>query len=886
MAGPPSEVGPGQAGPRSGQSRLPHDGPVGQSPRDASSKRVRAEPSPHTLRVVSLRRWLPRVVFAAGLLSLLVLLGKLHYDYRHEVNEAAQAEAAAELRRTAYDLELALRRGAKQDLHSELAELRLNPAIMQAILLGADGVVLAAAEPGAAGRSVDDQGPGFPREAAQRVRQTGTPELAQAPDGRRLWALGPVTLQAGSGTGQAVRRGTLVLAYDLGPRIAHIWAQFREEALVFGVTSLLIVAALFWLAHHGIVRPAAILSAAMARIEAGDYTALPQFTGSGKFLDMSKALARMAAAIQARNAEVDEGQRRFRELADASLEAVVVHRQGRITNANGAAERLWSVPAGGLLGRDLFTLLAAHERARLAQRIGRRINGIWQVDIVDSAGQIVPTEASVRHLQPGPDGLTVASLHDLRERRAAQAEISRLTRFDALTGLASRHALLERVAEELAVCRAHARRACLATLNVVAFQAVNDSLGMEAGDAVLRLLARRMTTQQERGATLARLHSDHFALLSPDLPDDPDAAAVHAARCVERLLASIAEPIEIQGHALHLRATAGLVLIPNGERNATGLLRAAETAMHQADRQGPDQLHFFSRELQERAATRLRVRNELARALERGDELVLHYQPQVGANGQLLGLEALVRWQHPRRGMVSPASFVEEAEASGLIVPLGYWALEQATACLRRWQHGGEGHPWATGLTMSVNVSPRQFKEADFTRRVESLLARSGLPAGSLEIELTEGLLVDDLEAALQQMAELRRLGVRLALDDFGTGFSSLSYLRRLPIDTLKIDRSFVVDIDAPAGPEQGKRPTVLIEAIVAMGHRLGLRVLAEGVETDVQLAHLLRVGCDAFQGYRFSRALAEPQLHDWALHHRLASNYRDRVHAPHELQG
>ena len=230
------------------------------------------------------------------------------------------------------------------------------------------------------------------------------------------------------------------------------------------------------------------------------------------------------------------------------------------------------------------------------------------------------------------------------------------------------------------------------------------------------------------------------------------------------------------------------------------------------------------------------------------------------------GVEALVRWQHPRRGLIPPGAFIAEAEASGLIIPLGHWVLQEAATTLRRWQNDNAHAAWAQPLTMAVNVSPRQFREPDFVDRVCAILEQLGLNALSLELELTETVVADDLDATLEKMQQLRRYGVRFALDDFGTGYSSLSYLKRLPIDTLKIDRSFVMDIDAPTPAVLGgKRPAVLIEAIIAMAHQLDMQVLAEGVETPAQLAHLKASGCDIFQGYFFSKPLPEAQLQPWA---------------------
>jgi diguanylate cyclase (GGDEF)-like protein len=493
---------------------------------------------------------------------------------------------------------------------------------------------------------------------------------------------------------------------------------------------------------------------------------------------------------------------------------------------------------------------------------------------MNAQGDRIPCECSVRQRESDGQVVRAVAARDIRERLAAEAEIRQLAHFDALTGLCNRRLLLEQVTQELVEVERHQRRAALAVLNLNAFQSVNDSLGMAAGDTVLRTVARRLSALQSQGQTLARVDGDSFALLLTGLDGSLEVASARAARDIEILLAAIAEPIEVDGHTLHLNAGAGLVMIPNDSSEPLELLREAETAMHLAKEARDSRVRFFAHALQEAASSRLALRNDLRGALKQSAHgepphpLLLHYQPQVDAHGQLQGVEALVRWQHPVRGLIPPGAFIAEAEASGLIVPLGNWVLEEAANCLRRWQSNETTQAWAQHLSMAVNVSPRQFREPDFIARIEDVLERVGINALSLELELTESVVADDLESTLEKIEVLRRLGVRFALDDFGTGYSSLSYLKRLPIDTLKIDRSFVMDIDAPEQTQSGKRPAVLINAIVAMAHQLDLHVLAEGVETPTQLARLVQVGCDSFQGYHFSRPLPESALCAWAAQH------------------
>ena len=820
----------------------------------------------HTVRVFNLRLWLPLSLIIASAVMALILVADQQRHYAQDLQRFADHTAHAELLETQRALETVLRRSDGSGTVGIVSQLGLNPAIAHAALVGPDGKVIAATRFAWKGRTAAEHLPGYPEDAVRQVRRAQRELLTLDRAQLRLTAVAPVTMGLQSGEVRATRQGMLWIDYDLRPVAAETWNQLRTQAVVLAMAVLLGSLGLLALARWGILRPVAALRAGMERIGAGDFTHLPRLQGSGDFHDLGQALQKMANELQARNTALAESEARFRQLSDASFEAIILHENGRITDANAAADRLMGVAPGGLVGTAILSWVSPPFLERTIQRTTQGMEGVWEVDLQDAQGQTIPCECSVRRRQLDNRQVRVVAVRDIRTRLAAEAEIRQLAHFDALTGLSNRRSLLEQVVQELAAADLQPRRAALATININAFQSVNDSLGMAAGDTVLRTMARRLSALQSQGQRLARVDGDTFALLLCDLQGDLNQASAEAARTIERLLAVIAEPLEVQGQVLHLSAGAGVVMIPNDSRDAPELLREAETAMHRAKDAGDSRVYFFAHALQEAASERLALRSDLRRALEaKPAPLLLHYQPQVDSQGRLAGVEALVRWQDPRRGLVSPVHFIPEAEASGLIVPLGNWVLEEAATTLHRWQNDPACAAWATKLTMAVNVSARQFREADFIGRIESLIARVGIDAFSLELELTESVLVDDLEATLEKMAQLRSHGVRFALDDFGTGYSSLAYLKRLPIDVLKIDRSFTMDIDAPEHSGQGKRPAVLIDAIVAMAHQLDLRVLAEGVETLAQQERLLRSGCDLFQGYRFSRPLPEAEFRAWA---------------------
>lgn len=820
----------------------------------------------HTVRVFNLRLWLPLSLIIASAVMALILVADQQRHYAQDLQRFADHTAHAELLETQRALETVLRRSDGSGTVGIVSQLGLNPAVAYAALVGPDGKVIAATRFAWKGRTAAEHLPGYPEDAVRQVRRAQRELLTLDRAQLRLTAVAPVTMGLQSGEVRATRQGMLWIDYDLRPVAAETWNQLRTQAVVLAMAVLLGSLGLLALAHWGILRPVAALRAGMERIGAGDFNHLPRLQGSGDFHDLGQALEKMASELQARNTALAESEARFRQLSDASFEAIILHENGRITDANAAADRLMGVPPGGLVGTPILSWVSPSFLDRTIQRTTQGMEGVWEVELQDAQGQAIPCECSVRRRQLGNRQVRVVAVRDIRTRLAAEAEIRQLAHFDALTGLSNRRSLLEQVVQELAAAELQPRRAALATININAFQSINDSLGMAAGDTVLRTMARRLSALQSQGQRLARVDGDTFALLLCDLQGDLNQASAEAARTIERLLAAIAEPLEVQGQVLHLSAGAGVVMIPNDSRDAPELLREAETAMHRAKDAGDSRVYFFAHALQEAASERLALRSDLRRALEaKPAPLLLHYQPQVDSQGRLAGVEALVRWQDPRRGLVSPVHFIPEAEASGLIVPLGNWVLEEAATTLHRWQNDPACTPWATKLTMAVNVSARQFREADFIGRIESLIARVGIDAFALELELTESVLVDDLEATLEKMAQLRSHGVRFALDDFGTGYSSLAYLKRLPIDVLKIDRSFTMDIDAPEHSGQGKRPAVLIDAIVAMAHQLDLRVLAEGVETLAQQERLLRSGCDLFQGYRFSRPLPEAEFRAWA---------------------
>jgi diguanylate cyclase (GGDEF)-like protein len=405
--------------------------------------------------------------------------------------------------------------------------------------------------------------------------------------------------------------------------------------------------------------------------------------------------------------------------------------------------------------------------------------------------------------------------------------------------------LMDRMGQALASAQRRQQGGALLFIALDNFKTLNDTLGNDQGDLLLQQVAQRLNSCVRSVDTVARLGGDEFVVMLEELSQNPEELARDALGVGEKILAMLAVPYALKGY--QYRSTPSIGIAPfEGDQTSVGeLLKQADLAMYQAKTAGRNTLRFFSPEMQAVVTARAALEEDLRSALVQ-DEFLLHYQPQVNQTGQCVGVEALVRWAHPQRGMVSPAQFIPLAEETGLILPLGRWVLHHACTLLARWQD----EPQLAHLTMAVNVSSRQFRHASFVDDVARVLAITGAPSGKLKLELTESLLVEDMETTIATMAALRSYGVGFSLDDFGTGYSSLSYLKRMPLDQLKIDQSFVRDLLTDPND------AAIVDTIIALSRSLGLEVIAEGVETPEQRDLLARAGCHLYQGYLFSRPL------------------------------
>ena len=520
---------------------------------------------------------------------------------------------------------------------------------------------------------------------------------------------------------------------------------------------------------------------------------------------------------------------------------------GHILTVNQAFTRITGYSEAEVVGRTPHMLRSGRHGPEFYAALWQALRevGHWQGEVWNRRknGEIYPELLSISAVEDQRSVVCnyVGVFTDISQIKESQAQLAHLAHYDPLTNLPNRLLLGSRLQHAIEQAQRQGRGLAVLFLDLDRFKNVNDSLGHPAGDELLVAVTARLTHRLRAEDTLARLGGDEFVVLLERLREPRDAALV-----ARTLLDALAEPFVLsQGSEVYIGASIGISLYPDDGGDAHQLIQHADVAMYQCKEQGRNTYGFYTQVLTDTANQRLEMETKLRRALER-NEFVLHYQPQVSlADGRIIGAEVLVRWASKEGGLVPPNLFIPLAEDTGLIVPLGEWVLREACSQWARWQAAGRAP-----ATLAVNISPRQFRQQNLATMVGRILAETGMPAAALELELTESALMHQGVGAEASLRELKRLGVELAIDDFGTGYSSLAYLKRFPIDRLKIDQSFVRDISSEASGHE------LVTTIIAMARNLNLRVLAEGVETTEQKVFLRARNCDACQGYLFSRPL------------------------------
>jgi diguanylate cyclase (GGDEF)-like protein/PAS domain S-box-containing protein len=531
---------------------------------------------------------------------------------------------------------------------------------------------------------------------------------------------------------------------------------------------------------------------------------------------------------------------------------VIADRDGRVVSVNQAFCDISGYEMDELQGQQTAALGFGFGRREVRRQVRTALqtSGHWQGEVRTSRkdGSLYTCWAAITQQRDANGAVThyIGILNDITQFREVERNLVRLAHVDTLTDLPNRSLLADRVGQLTSVSRRDHRPFTLMFMDLDQFKNINDTHGHSVGDALLGEMARRLQGSLREVDTVARLGGDEFAVLLPGA--DAAGAELVAAKLLERL----AEPCMVQGHELSMTMSIGIATYPSDGDDYEILSRNADTAMYRAKHEGKATWRFFAAGMQQRSARQLQLESALRRAIER-NELLLHYQPQLDADGDhLVGVEALLRWRHPEFGMVSPAEFIPLAETSGQIVAIGEWVLRTAVTQLKSWIDAG-----VAPMVVAVNLSAVQFRHAGLPAVVTRALSDAGLPAQYLELELTESVTANPT-AAISMMDALHSLGVRLSLDDFGTGYSSLNYLKRFPLHTLKIDQSFVRDIDTDPDDR------AIVRAIIQLARALNLQTIAEGVETDAQHQFLRHEGCDMMQGYRFCRPMDAAALEMW----------------------
>ncbi|GBG01388.1 hypothetical protein AZSI13_07150 [Azospira sp. I13] len=566
--------------------------------------------------------------------------------------------------------------------------------------------------------------------------------------------------------------------------------------------------------------------------------------------------------IEKRNAQLVENARQLKLSAQVFSSGnegmVITDAENRIVTVNQAFTRITGYAPEDVVGQTPAVFASGRHDRDFYRHMWRLLeeNGSWSGEIWNRRkdGSVYPEWLNISTVRDEAGKLThhIAAFSDITERKQAEARVRHLAEYDALTNLPNRVLLQDRTSQAIAAAKRSGGHLAVLFIDLDRFKNINDSLGHSVGDEVLCRVSERLTLAVRATDTVSRLGGDEFVILLPDLETPAQAATV-----AEKLLATLAQPILAGGHELAVTPSIGISLFPEDGEDGATLLQNADAAMYCAKEQGRNNFQYFTREMNARVSQRLQIENDLRQALQR-QELLLHYQPQYDlADGALVGCEALLRWQHPERGMVGPDRFIPVAEETGLILPIGHWVLREACRQAKAWQERG-----LPPIPVAVNISAVQFRQANLVELVEGALAESGLAPRWLELELTESMLMEDGERHSATLSRLKAMGVGLALDDFGTGYSSLAYLKRFSLDKLKIDRSFIRDL-----PEDAE-DAAITTAIIDIARHLGLATVAEGVETEAQRSFLNTRGCSQMQGFLMARPMAAEQLEELFASH------------------
>ena len=574
---------------------------------------------------------------------------------------------------------------------------------------------------------------------------------------------------------------------------------------------------------------------------------IPHFDGAGQQLGSFVLITDITERWRAER-EVRQSEERMRKFTEATDEAIVFHRDGLITDGNEALTRLTGYSLQEVTGLSIFNFISPEWRATALEYTRSGREDPYEVTICHKDGHAIPVEVVGKTMPLHHADYRIVVVRDITARKQAQEREAFIALHDTLTQLPNRHFLMEQLSQVLSLARRRHGRVAVLFMNLDHFKTVNDSLGHHAGDQLLRNVAERLRSGVRDADVVARLGGDEFVVVLTDIQTPDDAAMV-----ADKLLDSMHGVFTVDHLPLTISPSIGISLFPDHGASADVLLRCADAAMQHAKESGRGNRQFYAASMDASALDVLHQERLLRDAIARND-FELHYQPQIRlADGTLQGLEALVRWRHPERGLVGPDEFITFSESRGLITPIGRWVMRESCRQLKAWQDEG-----LAPVPVAVNLSALEFRQRDVAAEIAAVLLETGLAPQYLEIELTESVLMHQTGQVLDTLNAIKALGVGISIDDFGTGYSSLAYLKRYPIDKLKIDRSFVAD--TPENTDD----VAIVTAIIQMGRSLQLQTVAEGVETQAQIDLLAGLGCDLIQGFVVSAPLDAEATERW----------------------
>lgn len=603
---------------------------------------------------------------------------------------------------------------------------------------------------------------------------------------------------------------------------------------------------------NSITRPLNELSAGMGRAQSGESQVRVEPAGPRDIISMAHAFNRMMSVLEEREAAL-----RIAAIAFETEEGMMVtDEDATIIRVNHAFTRMTGYAPEEAVGRKPSILKSDRQDDEFYRRMWASLqrDNTWQGEIWNRRknGEVYPEWLNITAVL-GTDGKVtnyVGTFVDFTERKKAESEIHQLAYYDPLSQLPNRRLLLDRLRQAVATSARNQTGGALMFIDLDNFKTLNDTKGHGIGDLLLVEVAKRLQACVREGDTLARFGGDEFVLLLEGLSQERALAAVQAQGVGEKVLEVLHRPYMLNGIECHSSSSVGITLFIDYKQELDELLKQADTAMYEAKKAGRDALRFFDPAMQDELEARAQLEAGMREALNK-HEFQLYYQAQVNQTGRIVGAEVLLRWIHPRRGLIPPLQFIPLAEETGFIIPVGQWVLESACRQIKAWEKNSD----TRDLQLAVNVSGRQFRQPGFVTQVREVIHRSGINPLRLKLELTESIVLDNVDDAIAKMHALKEIGVSFSMDDFGTGYSSLSYLTRLPLNQLKIDQSFVRNIGAKSSD------ATIVQTIIGMADNLGMEVIAEGVETREQRDFLERMGCSLYQGYLFSRPVPQEEF-------------------------